>query len=85
MVMRWSIVSLPPGWATVCQMSATACSRKARAARTLTSAWAAWDCTTALSRIGLFMPRGTLLRATSTKVSSAARATPRATPEKPTS
>ena len=65
-------------------MSAIDCSTKPRAARRLTSAWARLDWTTALSRSGLLLPRGTLLRAMSTKLSSAPRAMPQATPAKPT-
>jgi hypothetical protein len=66
-------------------MSAIDCSRKARAERMPTSAKARSVCTTALSRSGRFLPRGILFFATSTKLSSAARAMPSATPANPTS
>ena len=68
--MRWSTDSLSPAEISF-QMSAIDCSRKARAERMPTSAWARLVCTTALSRSGLFLPRGILFFATSTKLSRA--------------
>jgi hypothetical protein len=72
-VMRCSTVMLAPPQRS-CQMSAIDCGTKPGAARRLASAWARLDWTTALSRSVVLAPRGTLLRATSTRQSSAPRA-----------